>query len=156
MTPNPTTTPPSSGGGEALTQADEELLAAAREVLPRAHCPYSGFRVGAAVRAEGGEVFAAVNVESASFGLTLCAERAAIAAAVTAGAHQLVAVAVVTEGSEPVAPCGACRQLLAEFGERMRVISAGSGTRSWVTTMDQLLPHPFLACPDNKGDDRAS
>ncbi len=149
MTPNPTTTPPSNGDGEALTQADEELLAAAREVLPRAVCPQSGFPVGAAVRTERGKVFAGVNVESASYGLTQCAERAAVAAAVAAtGERKIEAVAVVTKTADPVAPCGACRQVLAEFGADMRVVMAGKEGEPWVTTMGVLLPHPFLLLPD--------
>lgn len=149
MTPSPATKPPSSGADGALTSADEELLAAAREVLPRAICPYSNFPVGAAVRTERGKVFAGVNVESASYGLTLCAERAALAAAVAAtGEGKIVAVAVVTKTAEPVTPCGACRQLLAEWGADMRVVMAGAEGEPWVTTMDVLLPHPFLVLPD--------
>ncbi|MAG62589.1 cytidine deaminase [Candidatus Woesearchaeota archaeon] len=149
MTPNPTTTPPSNGDGETLTQADEELLAAAREVLPRAVCTQSGFPVGAAVRTERGKVFAGVNVESASYGLTQCAERAAVAAAVAAtGERKIEAVAVVTKTADPVAPCGACRQVLAEFGADMRVVMAGKEGKPWVTTMGVLLPHPFLLLPD--------
>jgi len=108
------------------------------------------------VRSAEGEVFAAVNVESVSFGLTLCAERAALAAAVAAGAHELVALAIVTEGTRPVSPCGACRQFLSEFGTHMRVVSAGKGAGAWISSMDQLLPHPFTASLDDKHETPAS
>jgi cytidine deaminase len=93
------------------------LIAAARRARSRAHAPYSRFTVGAAVLDERGRIHAGCNVENTSYGLTVCAERNAVAAAVVAGARRIVAVAVVT-GADPAAPpCGACRQVLAEFGD---------------------------------------
>ncbi len=165
---NPGMNPPSSGASDgeppalftglldSLPAEDRQLLESARAILPRAHCPYSRFRVGAALRAASGEVFSGVNLESASFGLTICAERSALAVAVAAGVREVVAVAVATEGPGPVTPCGACRQFLAEFGKDMRVISAGAGDRVMVHSMGELLPHPFLDCPPARDSNPAT
>jgi cytidine deaminase len=124
----------------------DALVKKAHEVLERAYAPYSGFRVGAAVLAEDGSVYVGCNVESASLGLTVCAERAAVAAAVAGGATRLRAVAVASEAEAPVAPCGACRQVLAEFGPEMMVVSEAGGRREqW--PLQRLLPEPFLGIP---------
>jgi cytidine deaminase len=121
------------------------LLAAARAVRARAHAPYSKFRVGAAVLDERGRVHAGCNVENASYGLTVCAERNAVAAAVAAGAKRIRAVAVV---ADPVAtPCGACRQVLAELaGPTADVLLAapqGKADDADATTLGALLPRAF-------------
>ncbi len=119
------------------------LVATARAARRRAHAPYSGFRVGAAVLA-GGAVHAGANVENASYGLTLCAERVAVGAAVAAGARLLEAVAVASGTVEPTPPCGACLQTLAEFGgPDLPVILAGKGSRVVETTLGELLPRAF-------------
>ncbi len=121
-----------------------ELLARAREAMGRAYAPYSGFRVGAALLAEDGTVYVGCNVENASHGLTVCAERVAVAAAVVGGARQYRCLAVVTEGSGVVAPCGACRQVLHEFSPRLPIVSECNGERrEW--TVDELLPAAFDA-----------
>ncbi len=118
------------------------LVGRAREVLRHAYAPYSEFRVGAALEAADGRVFVGCNVESASYGLTICAERMALGAAVAAGARKFTRVAVATEVEPPAAPCGACRQLLAEFGVDLDVIAAGpTSERRW--TLKQLLPDAF-------------
>lgn len=121
---------------------DDRVTAAAKEALANAYAPYSGYRVGAAVEAEDGRVFAGSNVENASYGLTNCAERVAIGAAATAGARRFTRIVVVTESSGPVAPCGACRQVLAEFGADLIVDSIGpDGSRRW--RLAELLPDSF-------------
>lgn len=126
------------------------LLDRAREVLERAHAPYSGFRVGAAVQADDGSIYVGCNLESASLGLTLCAERAAVAAAVAGGVTRIGVVAIVSDGDEPVTPCGACRQVLAEFGPDMVVTSEAGGQRGeW--SLRRLLPEPFLGIPKTAG-----
>jgi cytidine deaminase len=95
---------------------ETSLLTAAVEARAHAYAPYSGFRVGAAIRTRSGAVYVGCNVENASYGATLCAERAAVAAMVAAGDTEPVACAVVTAGRELASPCGICRQVLAEFG----------------------------------------
>jgi len=121
----------------------DALLTAARDASPRAYAPYSRFHVGAAVLADDGRIFAAANVENASYGLTSCAERNAIFAAVHAGVRTIVAVAIHTPTGEPVSPCGACRQVIFEFGPDARVVSCcdGNDTRCW--SIDELLPGAF-------------
>ncbi len=121
----------------------EALRARALAALPNAHAPYSGFRVAAALLTRDGRVFTGVNVENASYGLTVCAERNAVGAAVTAGARAFSAIAVVCSGTEPPAPCGACRQVLAEFPPAFEVRAYGPGDALLATHTDALLPHAF-------------
>jgi cytidine deaminase len=120
----------------------DELIARARTAMEQAYAPYSGFRVGAAGLGEDGSVPTGCTVENASYGLTICAERAAVASAVAHGVRRLGGVAIATSGSEAVPPCGACRQVLAEFSTEMTILSvAGADRRRW--TLSQLLPEPF-------------
>ena len=123
-------------------ELQERLLAAARDVRPRAYVPYSGFHVGAAVLA-GGEIFAGVNIENASYPVGLCAERSAIAHAVTAGRREIDAVAVVADAEEPTPPCGMCRQKLNEFGPDMLVICEGASGKQEAWTLSTILAHAF-------------
>lgn len=119
-----------------------ELVRRAREVMRNAYAPYSNFHVGAAIEAEDGTIHVGCNVENASYGLTICAERMAVGAAVAAGKRSLRRVAVVTAVEPPATPCGACRQLLAEFGLQLEIIAAGpSSERRW--TLKELLPEAF-------------
>lgn len=133
-----------------MTPDLEALIAAARAVREHAYSPYSHFRVGAAVRTADGAVFSGANVENASYGLTICAERAAICTAVAAGARQIVAVAVVAGEAAPTAPCGACRQVLAEFGPAMTVVlaSANPALPPLQMTLADLLPLAFTSVPE--------
>lgn len=121
----------------------EQLIAAARDVRKNAYAPASGFLVGAALLTDDGRVFVGCNVENASYGLTICAERAAVCAAIAAGARRVVAAAIVTGLSDPARPCGACRQVLAEFGADMEIVLVGSGEQVVTTTLAKLLPEPF-------------
>lgn len=119
------------------------LEKAARAAATHAYAPYSNFNVGAAVRSAAGSTFAGCNVENASFGLTNCAERTAVFNAVAAGHRQITCVAIYTSTETPTAPCGACRQVLREFGVDMKVISICDGPTRFETTLDQLLPDSF-------------
>ena len=120
----------------------EKLIAAARGVREHAHAPYSGFEVGAAVLA-GGRIFTGVNVENASFPLSMCAERNAVAAAIAAGAERVECLAIVTDADEPTAPCGACRQVLWEFGHESLVVSMTLGGSRIAWALEDLLPDAF-------------
>jgi cytidine deaminase len=119
------------------------LVAAARAARRRAYAPYSRFRVGAALLAADGTVYTGANVENASYGLTICAERAAVAQAVSAGARRFVAVAVAAPGPG-VTPCGACRQVLAEFGDLAVIVAdARRATAPHIFRLQELLPAAF-------------
>ncbi len=125
---------------------DTELINAARQVRQNAYAPYSGYKVGAALRADDGRIFTGCNVENTSYGLTICAERAAVCAAVAAGARAFTAVAVVTDSGGT--PCGACLQVLAEFapptpGTMAVYLSDESAGQVRETTLAALLPDAF-------------
>ena len=130
------------------TEADQ-LVARAAEARKAAYVPYSHFPVGAALRAEDGTVYTGCNVENASLGLTICAERNAVAHAVAEGARRFDAVAVVTENG--VTPCGMCRQVLAEFGPDMTVIVADTAGNWRSYDMADLLPAAFTPAQLEEG-----
>ncbi len=120
-----------------------ELRDAAAQARERAYAPYSRFRVGAAVLA-GGRIFAAANVENSAYPLSVCAERNAVAIAVAAGCRRIDAVAVVAGERRPAAPCGGCRQVLAELcAPATKVVYAARRGRAVTTTVGALLPHSF-------------
>lgn len=125
---------------------DDELVALAREVKENAHSPYSGFSVGAALLTGDGRVFTGVNVENASIGLSVCAERNAIACAVAAGSRDFVKLAIVTDATaDPTMPCGVCRQVIWEFAHDLPIIvESGPGQRVH-TTIAELFPRPFTS-----------
>jgi len=128
--------------------AAERLVTAARAARARAYAPYSRYKVGAAVLTRGGVVYAGCNVENATYGATLCAERSAIAAMVSAGDSDPVACAVVTAGPEPGAPCGICRQVLAEFAREMAVLLVAEDPKGKIVgrrsqRLSRLLPQAF-------------
>lgn len=122
----------------------DDLVALAKEARERAYAPYSHFAVGAALLAESGQVYAGCNVENASYGLSICAERVALFKAVAAGDRRFKAIAVVTETM--ATPCGSCRQVLAEFGEdELQVIVADLEGQMEVYALGELLPATFTS-----------
>jgi len=126
---------------------DDELIAAALAAKARSYSPYSRFAVGAAVVA-GGRIYDGANVENASYGLALCAERVAVAKAAMDGAGAIDAAAVATDASPPASPCGMCRQTIAEFSPdpaRVRVILVNPAGERREFTLAELLPHGFAA-----------
>jgi cytidine deaminase len=122
------------------------LFALALEASKASYSPYSCFRVGAALQCADGAIFSGTNIENRSFGLTTCAERNALAAAVCAGKRDFVGIVVATPDAEyPVSPCGACRQVLSEFlGPEAAVVFGSSAKDLVVTTVGQLFPHDAL------------
>lgn len=121
------------------------LERAAIEVRRRAHAPYSGYTVGAALVTASGRVFSGCNVENASYGLSICAERSAVLHMVAAGERDPVGLVVVTRGPDPAAPCGSCRQTLAEFALDLpiRLVAQGLPAATRVTSLAELLPDAF-------------
>src|SRR5213594_1803495 len=120
-----------------------KLIAAAKTAQHRAHAPYSKFRVGAALLTKTGKVYTGCNVENASYGLTICAERVAVTKAASEGHRKFQAIAVVAP-SAALSPCGACRQVLAEFGEMVVVCADARRTQNFrLYLLSELLPHAF-------------
>lgn len=120
-----------------------DLEQAARAAADNAYAPYSKFPVGAALQTADGTIFTGCNVENASFGLTNCAERTAVFKAIAAGHREITCVVVYTPTATATAPCGACRQVLREFGKDMKVISTCDSTSRSETTLSALLPDSF-------------
>src|SRR5262245_5643403 len=123
----------------------QELLDAARDARRHAHAPYSGFLVGAALETDDGQIVTGCNVESASYGLTMCAERVAVFRAVAEGKSRIVRVAIVTDTETPAPPCGACRQVLWEFGGDIEVILGNLQGETARYRLKDLLPLAFDA-----------
>ncbi len=122
----------------------EKLVSAALAARKNAYAPYSGYGVGAAVLTASGEIFTGVNVENASFGMTICAERAAIISAVSQGHVKFAALAVAVGGDDPAAPCGACRQVMEEFfDQETKIFLVNSRGEGKERTVEQLLPEAF-------------
>lgn len=130
---------------EVIEMIYKELIQAATVAREKAYAPYSRFKVGAALLSADGQVFTGTNVENSSYGLTICAERAAVCRAVAEGQKNYSAIAVVTDLNEPASPCGACRQVLAEFSPDMKVILANTKGKVLVTSVRELLPLAFTS-----------
>jgi cytidine deaminase len=118
----------------------EQLIETAREAKSRAYAPYSKFSVGAALETIDGKVFTGCNVENISFGLTICAERSAVSAAVSAGSRDFKKIVIISDSKRPISPCGACRQVLAEFSPNLEIISVGREGELYESTLGLLLP----------------
>lgn len=125
-----------------MTETDKRLLAEAKRVREFAYCPYSNFAVGAAVLGASGEIYGGCNVENASYSVTNCAERTAIYTAISAGENDILAIAVVAGGANPVPPCGACRQVIAEF-RIPHILMANLAGDVKEMTLSELLPEAF-------------
>lgn len=128
----------------------EALIALARECLDRSYAPYSRFHVAAAVVDDRGRVFTGVNVENVSYGLSVCAERVAIFSAVAAGARRITALAVVSSGADLLSPCGACRQVVAEFAAPDVPVYCQAAGEPHRWTVAELLPDAFAAAQLHK------
>jgi cytidine deaminase len=125
----------------------EKLISEARKARERAYAPYSGnFKVGSAVLTEEGEIFSGCNIENASFGATICAERVAVFKAIASGHRRIRAVAVIANTPDPISPCGICRQVIAEFGSDAEILMANTAGDTRVSNMQELLPVTFKLC----------
>jgi cytidine deaminase len=120
----------------------KNLVGKAADARSEAYAPHSKFLVGAALRVHSGKIFSGCNVENLSFGLTMCAERVCVGSAVAAGERKLEAIAIVAAGREPIVPCGACRQVLAEFNPNLVIYSATPGGPISEFRLSDLLPLP--------------
>ena len=125
----------------AVTQYNE-LIDAASTARQLAYAPYSGFQVGAALATKTGKIYTGCNVENVSLGLTICAERSAVGTAIAQGSKDFVAIAVVTAGTKPAVPCGACRQVLAEFNPNMKILAVTVDGKIQEFDLAELLPFP--------------
>lgn len=132
---------------EGLAPELGELVERARDARERAYAPYSNYAVGAALRTSSGAIVTGCNVENATYGATICAERVAVATMVAQGERQVEAIAVFTDGGPLGMPCGICRQTLVEFGRPETVVVAASPREVKVTTLGALLPEPFVLRP---------
>ena len=121
----------------------DHLLSAAQAASRGAHAPYSNLKVGAALEGESGAVYAGCNVENSSFGLTVCAERVALGCAVAQGERTFRRLLIFTAGAGPLSPCGACRQVLAEFCRQLPILSVGRGGVRRTFDLADLLPQAF-------------
>lgn len=130
-----------------------ELEDAAIQAREKAYVPYSDFKVGAAVLGKSGRIYTGCNIENASYGLSNCAERTAIFKAISEGETALTTIAVVADTPEPVSPCGACRQVMAEFGISQIILMNLNGKRR-IVNMDELLPFSFAKSDFIKDGDK--
>ena len=125
-----------------MATSDMDIIDTARSIRERAHAPYSKFKVGAALVSSSGEIYEGCNVENISFGLTMCAERVAVGAAIADGVQEFRLLAIVADSKNPIVPCGACRQVLAEFSPSLRIISSTLSGQTAEFRLEELLPKP--------------
>ncbi len=121
----------------------EDLLEACRSAIKYSYSPYSGFRVAAAIKTSDGHIYTGVNIENASYGLTICAERVAVFKAVSSGHKRVVEVMVYVEEGPPIPPCGACLQVISEFGDNPVIHMASGDGRIVSRNLNEMLPHRF-------------
>lgn len=130
-----------------------ELMKKAEEAKEKAYAPYSGFRVGAALMTREGKIYTGCNIENATYGATICAERAAIACAVANGQREFETIAIDSDAEEATFPCGICRQVIAEFGQNIKVVVGKVDGDIQVYEIKDLFPHAFTA--EDMEDDKA-
>jgi cytidine deaminase len=128
---------------EKINEAEQRLIDAAKKARDNAHAPYSKFKVGAAIMTGDGSIYAGCNVENASYGGSVCAERNAVAQAVAAGEKKFTQLAIVTQSDPPAAPCGLCRQVLVEFCDDLPILLCNLKGGLVRTTLQNLQPLPF-------------
>ena len=126
-----------------MENTKKELIEAARKVREKAYAPYSNFKVGAAVRTKSGKIYTGCNVESASYGLTVCAERVAVWKAVSEGEKEFTEISVVADTEELTPPCGVCRQIIWEFGGDIPITFSNLNGKTETVKMSELLPRAF-------------
>ena len=134
-----------AGSDETAAPGRAALVAAARQAREQAHAPFSHFRVGAALETADGTVVTGCNVENATYGLTICAERVAMFKAISEGHRAFTRIAIIADTNQPTPPCGACRQILWEFGGNLEVILANLQHETGTHRLEDLLPLPFDA-----------
>lgn len=132
--------------------SDNALIEAAKKALENAYAPYSGFRVGAALLTKDDRIFNGANVESSSYALSVCAERSALAKAVSEGYRDFERLVIVTDTDKPTSPCGACRQVFFEFNPELKILMVALKDGQKETTLRELLPDPF-DLSELKGED---
>lgn len=130
-----------------MSISEDELINQARRAMKNAYAPYSKFRVGAALLTDDGQIYTGCNVENSSYGAANCAERTAVFTAVCHGARKFQKIAIIADSTEPVKPCGICRQVLFEFSPKMEIITIGASGTIERVRLDALLPHGFRIKP---------
>lgn len=133
-----------------MQNTDQQLVTQAREVAGRAYAPYSRFHVGAVLVGKDGRTFAGCNVENLSYGLTICAERNAVFAAVAEGCREFEKIVITADTEVPASPCGACRQVLAEFNPDLVVVLSNFRGQSETFRLSELLPRPTAGILDRR------
>ncbi|MFW9831308.1 MAG: cytidine deaminase [Candidatus Thorarchaeota archaeon] len=126
-----------------MTDSDEELIAQARQAQHNAYAPYSNFKVGAAILTEDGRIFTGCNVENSTFGATICAERTAVFTAICHDAKRFKKIVIISDNTDPVWPCGICRQVLFEFSPDIEVIAIGTSGKIERSQLTTLFPKGF-------------